>query len=227
MKKLTSFIVLFISTLFVFAQSNSNHLKSDKSSEIKDVKNIIKLNIGEIFSNTVSLHYERMLTDNISVSLGVIGKYNSASSSMGFGSSAYSQSVTTSGLGFMPEVRFYPIPDYHAPRGMYVGAFYNYYNETYEEIGKANDPNTGLLVDSKGSVKSTFSSKGLTLGWLFRIKSSFVIDLAFGGGFQTIETPLTYDYRTNSGTVLQTKTSPNSPETKLNGLFRFSLGYAF
>ncbi len=227
MKKLTSFIVLFISTLCVFAQNNSNQYKSNKSSEIKDVKNIIKLNIGEIFSNTMSIHYERMVTDNISVSLGVIGKYNSASTSMGYGSSAYSQSETTSGLGFMPEVRFYPIPDYHAPRGMYVSAFYNYYNETYEKLGKEYAPSSSVLVDSKGTVSSTFSSKGLTLGWLFRIKSSFVIDLAFGGGFQTIESPFTYDYKTNSGIVLQTNKSPNSPETKLNGLFRFSLGYAF
>lgn len=227
MKKIFIITVLLSNSFFLFSQQNStdNSTKnSSKSSsnEIKDVKNVVKINFGQL-GNTggVGFFYERMLNPIVSVSLGISGKYNSASID-GTGSSGLIGSEKTSGLGYMPEVRFYPIPNYHAPRGLYLSAFYNYYNEKYEIKGYTSNKDETI-----GSVSTTFNSIGGTIGWMFRIKSSFVIDLGFGPVFQSIESPSFYDIKTINGNKIISVQSPNLNSTQLTGTFRFSLGYAF
>lgn len=228
MKKLFIFTIVFINSFILYSQrslkDNSNK-SNDKNVvyEIKEVKNIIKLDVGQIFSQSMSFHYERMINKNVSLSLGIIGKYNSISG--GFGSISTSQ--TTSGLGFMPEVRFYAIPDYHAPRGLYLSAFYNYLNEKYEEKGSWYDFNTNKDIQTTGTVNTKFSTFGATIGWMFRIKSSFVVDLGFGPTFKIVESPFTYDIKSSSGTVLNKPNSPNQSSAGLSGILRISLGYAF
>lgn len=228
MKKIILTTAVFMQVFALLAQTTINKSPEKKKNvELSEVKNVIRLNLAEVFAQTVSIHYERMITDNVSISLGVIGKYNSTSSRTGL-NSQYSKSEVTSGFGMMPEVRFYPIPNYFAPRGMYISGFYNYYSETFEEKAKEYDPNnTSVLGDAKGSINTTFSSIGGTLGWVFRIQNSFVIDLGFGLAFQNTQSPETYNYSTLSGTVISTRNSPNTNEASLKGVGRFSLGYAF
>ncbi|MEI6881835.1 MAG: hypothetical protein WCK82_10980 [Bacteroidota bacterium] len=226
MKKIIFISVFLIQVFALFAQTPAkNESNKKKNVELSAVKNVIRLNLAEVFAQTVSIHYERMLTDKVSLSVGVIGKYNSSSSQY---RGIYNQSKITSGIGIMPEIRFYPIPNYFAPRGMYISGFYNYYSETYEEKAKEYDPNNStVLVDAKGSINTTFSSIGGTLGWVFRIQNSFVIDLGFGLAFQNTQTPDTYNYSTVTGSIIETRPSPYSNELTLKGVGRFSLGYAF
>lgn len=228
MKRIIISSILLMQVFALFAQTTINKSPEKKKNvELTELKNVIRLNLAEVFAQTVSLHYERMLTDKLSLSVGVIGKYNSTSSSSGF-NTQYSKSEATSGLGIMPEIRFYPIPNYFAPRGMYLSGFYNFYSETFEEKAKVSDPNNpSIIVDAKGTVNTIFSSAGGTLGWVFRIQNSFVIDLGFGLALQSTQTPNTYNYSTANGSLIQIKTSPNTNETSLKGVGRFSLGYAF
>jgi hypothetical protein len=218
MKKQFLISVLILSSITLLADNNLGQKKSNDKpkEEIKDVKNIIKLNLGQVGNNgAVGLSYEKMLNKNVSASLSIFGKYNSAT----IGSQ---NTEKTSGVGFMPEVRFYALPDYSAPRGLYLSAFYNYYSETYE-VKKTDF----FSNEETGSVKSTFNAVGATIGWMFRIKSSFVIDLSVGPAFESIDSPSLYDIKSSNGSVIRTEQSPNSKSSQLTGVFRFSLGYAF
>ncbi len=222
MKKQFLISVLILSSISLLAE---NKLKLKKTidkpkEEIKDVKNIIKINLGQL-GNTggVGLTYERMINSNVSASMGISGKYSSISVG---GNGFLTGYQKTSGIGFMPEVRFYALPNYNAPRGLYLGAFYNYYNEKYEV--KNYDFNNDEVL---GSVSSTFNSIGATIGWMFRIKSSFVIDLQLGPVFQSIDSPSFFDIKSSNGSVFNKEKSPNTTKTELTGAFLFSLGYAF
>lgn len=225
MKQLIFITILLFNSAFLFSQQNTtdNSTKlsnKNSSNEIKDVKNVVKLNLGQTGNvGAFGMFYERMLNDNISASIGIFGKYNS--SSIG-GSSFYSGSEKTSGLGIMPEVRFYALPNYHAPRGLYLGAFYNYFNEKYEV--KNYDFNND---ETNGSITTSYNAFGAKIGWMFRIKSAFVIDLGFGPAFEIVESPSFYDIKLNNGTVIEKKRSPNTSTSGLTGVFSFSLGYAF
>ena len=219
MKKQFLISVLILSSITLLADNNLRLKKSNDKpkEEIKEVKNIIKLNLGQVGNNgAVGLSYEKMLNKSVSASLSIFGKYNSAT----IGSKSTEK---TSGVGFMPEVRFYALPDYSAPRGLYLSAFYNYYSETYEV--KRTDIFSSF--EETGSVKSTFNAVGATIGWMFRIKSSFVIDLSVGPAFESIDSPSLYDIKSSNGSVIRTEQSPNSSSSRLTGIFRFSLGYAF
>lgn len=227
MKKIITCALIAFQVLSLYADNDNKtkFLEKSPNEEIKDVKNIIKLNFGQLGSNgALGLYYERMLNKNVSASVGMFGKYNSTSIGNWNGQVG---SQKTAGWGIMPEIRFYALPDYHAPRGLYLSAFYNYYTETYEEKGF-----TYVLgnnnVPTEGKVSSTVNAVGATIGWMFRIKSSFTIDLGFGPVFQSTDSPLFYYMQSTDGSnIREQRTSPNQPTSNLTGIFRFSLGYAF
>jgi len=220
MKKQALFLLVLINGFLIHAMPYEKTKDDAPKKEILKVKNVIKFDLGQIGNlGGVGFSYERMIKEQLSVSFGIIGKYNTASVG-GFGSNIGSQK--TSGFGISPEIRYYAIPNYNAPRGLYLNAFYNYYNESYEE--KYTNSNNDVRT---GSVSASFNTFGATLGWMFRIQSSFVIDLGVGPIFQTIESPAFYTLKNSNGNVVQTNVSPNSSSSSLDGLFRFSLGWAF
>lgn len=226
MKKIITCALLALQVLSLYADNENKTKTTEKSppEEIKDVKNIIKLNFGQVGSNgALGLFYESMLTSNMSASIGVFGKYNSTSVGNWNGQVG---SEKTTGWGFMPEVRFYALPNYHAPRGLYLSGFYNYYNETFEEKGFEYSGMGNNYVNTEGKVTSTFNAVGATIGWVFRIKSSFVIDLGIGPVFQSTDSPAFYNVISANGNSYQ-RTSPYQSSANLTGIFRFSLGYAF
>lgn len=190
---------------------------------INPVKNVIKIDLAEIFSQALSIQYERMITKNISVSLGIIGKYTSASA--GF-STIGSLSKTTSGLGIMPEFRFYAIPNYYAPRGLYLSASHQYYKETFEEKVNAYDANSNI-IEATGSYSTVYNSTGVSIGWVFRIKSSFTIDLGLGAAFENVSVPRFYEYKTTAGQSIEKMPTNQTKTTALTPIGRIAIGYAF
>ncbi len=222
MKKiiLNSLLLIQVLSLNATGKDKLTLLNKNPDDEIKDVHNIIKLNLGQTGNvGAFGMFYERMLNKNVSASIGIFGKYNSASIG---GNGFLSGSEKTSGFGFMPEVRYYAIPNYHAPRGLYLGAFYNYFSEKYEV--KNYDFNND---ETNGSITTNYTAFGAKIGWMFRIKSAFVIDLGFGPAFETVDSPSFYDIKLNNGTVIDKRRAPNSTSSGLTGVFSFSLGYAF
>nr|WP_199076521.1 DUF3575 domain-containing protein [Pedobacter sp. ASV19] len=123
----------------------------------QDVQNTIKINPLSALLATGSVFYERKVSEEVSVQLGV----------------AYTgvklDDVKFSGLAITPEVRFYLKK--HAPVGMYVAPFLRYQNFTVSD-----DENKGSYTSFGG---------GALMGYQWVYSSGFTLDLFFGPSYNS------------------------------------------
>lgn len=146
-----------------------------------DVQNVIKLNpLGFIWGNL--LFYERVLSENITVQLG-LGYYGNKTEAVFFGMGT---EYKYTGINVSPSVRYYFQGE--APMGFYGGAGLNYLNRnekvTYFQTG---------LDDEVYNNKITGFGGGLVFGyqWLF---GSITLDLNGGAAYTSYNYKYDPDY---------------------------------
>ncbi len=144
-----SLVLAFIAATFAV------HAQSDGRS------NAIKLNPLSLALMTGNVSYERAVSENQSVQLGVF--YSGVS----LGGLKYS------GLGITPEYRFYFAGQKEALNGVYAAPFLRYQNFS--------------LTEKDTESKATFSSfgGGATIGWQKMWNSGFTLDLFAGPAFNS------------------------------------------
>jgi hypothetical protein len=177
-------------------------------------KNVIKWNPMEyILPHTITLSYERVLQDNMSLNTNL--SFNSVS--VGGATNGVNASEYYTIFGITPELRFYVKHD--APRRFYVGPYL-----TYKQVNYGGDVNDGL--GNSGSISGRFNiiGGGAMLGYQWLIGGAFALDINTGFGYYHLSSgDIKYNY--NNGTV---QTYPIG--LSLSGvlpIFGLSLGYAF
>lgn len=146
-KVLTSFFIIA-----VFGMTGVSAQDAEK-------KNTLKANPMGLIIGLGKINYERKLGDASSAQLGV--SYFSYSS----------DGTSFSGLGLLPEYRFYVTKE--ALDGFYLAPFMKYNNFTLK-----NDEE-----DFKGSLNAYRFGAKAGFQWLMGKRKSFVMDLAFGGKY--------------------------------------------
>ena len=124
-------------------------------------QNAIKINPLSLVFATGNFSYERAVSSNQSLQLGV------------FYSGVRISGVKYSGLGITPEYRIYFAGQRQALNGVYVAPFLRYQNFSLEEKESNN--------------KTTFSSfgGGAVLGWQKMWGSGFVLDIFVGPAYNS------------------------------------------
>lgn len=148
MKKLFTCVLLFAVIAGAKAQDESK-------------QNAIKINPLSLFLATGNVSYERAVSENSSVQLGI------------FYSGVNISGLKYSGLGITPEYRFYVAGRRQALNGMYVAPFLRYQNFS--------------LKDKDSGDEASFSSfgGGALLGWEKTWGSGFVLDLFAGPSYNS------------------------------------------
>lgn len=143
-------------------------------------QNVIKLNpFGIIWGNL--LFYERALSDNISVQLGV-GFYSRKTDAVFFG---IGTEYKYSGFNLTPSVRYYFMGE--APRGFYGTLAINYLNRTEKvtSVGGTDDQTF------KNKITGIGGAIGVGYQWIWN--GGFSLDINAGAGYSS------YNYKYDDG----------------------------
>jgi hypothetical protein len=151
MKKILAVLLLIVLAVPTFAQ--------EKATNVSTEKNVLKVNTLALIIGTGSIFYERKLSENTSLQMGV--------AYLGY---KFSDTKFT-GLILTPEFRIYPKKN--AIDGMYIAPY-----GRYQSYGVSN-----TKASSKGSVNVI--GGGLLLGRQWITNSGFTMDLFFGGHYQS------------------------------------------
>lgn len=146
MKKISLMLAFVAATIAVNAQDAGR-------------SNAIKLNPLSLAFMTGNISYERAVSSQASVQLGVFY------SSVGFGGLKYT------GYGFTPEFRYYFAGAKEALNGVYVGPFARYQSFKLED--KEDGSNTSFTTIGGGAV----------IGWQKMWNSGFTLDLFAGPAY--------------------------------------------
>ena len=148
MKKVLCAAVLVAASFGLKAQDNG-------------AQNAIKLNPLSLIFATGNVAYERAVSENSSVQLGV------------FFSGVNISGLKYTGLGITPEYRFYIAGQKQALNGVYVGPFVRYQSFTLKE------------KESEAEAKFTSFGGGAVVGWEKTWASGFVLDLFVGPSYNS------------------------------------------
>lgn len=131
------------------------------SAQMSDRANAVKLNPLSLALMTGNVSYERAVSDNSSIQLGVF--YSGVSIS----------GLKYSGLGVTPEYRIYFGGQKQALNGVYAAPFLRYQNFS--------------LTEKESNDKASFTSfgGGATIGWQKMWPSGFVLDLFAGPAYNS------------------------------------------
>jgi hypothetical protein len=138
----------------------------------------VKLNpLGALFGN-LGVGYEHGLSDNTSVQLGLSFFSRSFDVSAVSDGDIISGDQKFSGIGFVPEFRYYFDG---AIEGWYGGAFANYNSIKFKtEYSAGNDD-----LNSESTITNVGAGAEFGKQWLLGGNDNFVIDLNLGVGFQS------------------------------------------
>lgn len=160
MKK--KFLVMLAGALGLVSISASAQRGASSST---DAQNLIKINPLSLFTKTVALSYERVLSDNMSFQLGL--QYTLPRKATIFGTDILGPNGELNRFAVAPEFRYFPSG--HAPTGFYLAPFVRYANFTAKgDISKdINGDGTAETVSGK-ITQNTYSLGGVIGGqWLF------------------------------------------------------------
>jgi hypothetical protein len=124
-------------------------------------QNAIKLNPLSLVFATGNVAYERAVSENSSVQLGI------------FYSGASIAGLKYTGLGITPEYRIYFAGNRAALNGVYVGPFVRYQSFTLKD------------KDTDDEAKFTSFGGGAVIGWEKTFSSNFVLDIFVGPQFNS------------------------------------------
>jgi len=163
-------------------------LKSNVEAGSRTPKQVVKLNLSQLFLTNIALQYEYGFHKNFSAALGVSYLvprklptlvYDEPSSVDGFISPKFG------GFSITPEVRFYPgkKETRQAPHGFYLAPYFRY--TRYKVSGDYNDVVSASVTNKyKGTATYSGNSFGLMIGSQWIIGKHFSIDWwIIGGGY--------------------------------------------
>ena len=140
--------------------------------------NIVKLNISSLVYKNISLQYERVLGEKISVACGIrFMPKGSLPFSDGINTLASSDSTKASdwkagSFALTPEFRFYPK---HAGKGFYLAPYLRYRNVSLDlPVDYTDDNGVRQHIDAKGSFSSIIG--GLMIGSQFNFGKMITLD---------------------------------------------------
>ncbi|HEY0680082.1 MAG TPA: DUF3575 domain-containing protein [Chitinophagaceae bacterium] len=149
MKKLLFAATLIVAVSSLKAQDNGNP------------QNAIKLNPLSLIFATGNVAYERAVSENQSVQLGV------------FFSGVSISGLRYTGVGVTPEYRFYVAGNKQALNGVYVGPFVRYQSFTLKD------------KETDAEAKYTSFGGGAVIGWEKTWSSNFVLDIFVGPAYNS------------------------------------------
>jgi hypothetical protein len=172
-------IVFFVLSVSLHAEAQVQD--SVKLKQVKDFKNIIKLNLTSwiLYSSGLQLNYERLLSKNQSIT--IFGGYVTfpmptviSNSSLNF-----DKDKQKSGYVIGSEYRFYLYKEnkYKKPHGVYLAPFVSYYHFNNQRSGHDSTNLQSITL----STSMNFLNIGGELGYQFVIKNRFVIDCVLFG----------------------------------------------
>jgi hypothetical protein len=162
MKKL---FLLALTTVIFFGSISAFAQRRTFSSVSSDAQNLVKLNPLSLFTKTIAMSYERVLSDNMSFQLGA--QYTFPRKASIFGSDILGDNGELNRFAVTPELRYFPSG--HAPTGFYLAPFVRYVNFSAKgDITKdINGDNTPETFSGK-ITQNTYSLGGVIGGqWLF------------------------------------------------------------
>ena len=179
-------------------------------------QNVVGLNLGSFLLGEVQLSYERVFENNQSLHIGIPFAFRSASAS----GSDWSGDYKVTGIGVIPEYRFYLSEKKEAPRGFYAGPFGVFRSITAKVEGTENGTNDAV----KGKAGFNIFGGGALIGHQWLISDVFSIDLNLGAGYYSLgSSDIEVEYQDGS-------TEKYSGSIKLAGVIPrvgVSIGYAF
>lgn len=149
MKKISIVATCMVGSICLSAQDDVTH------------KNAIKLNPLSLVFATGNVAYERVVTRNTSIQLGVF--YSGVSIS----------GLKYTGLGITPEFRVYIAGDKQALNGVYVGPYVRYQSFSLKD------------KNSNDEAKYTSVGGGAIVGWEKAWSSGFVLDVFAGPAYNS------------------------------------------
>lgn len=164
-------------------------LAQEAATTFPDRKNLVKIGFSSGFISTISLNYERVLNDDMSV--GLTGSYMVPRSGTGLfdlqtEDIIMSSNRELSGIFITPEVKWFverndPRP---APRGFYIGAYGRYSNMHFTAEMSASGTGSDVEGTAYGDLQIDLMETGLgfSAGYqLLAIKDRLVFDIIFFG----------------------------------------------
>lgn len=152
--------VIFFGSISAFAQR-----RTSSSVVSSDVQNLVKLNPLSLFTKTASVSYERVLSDNLSLQLGV--QYTLPRKARILGVDLLGENGEMNRFSITPELRYFPSG--HAPTGFYLAPFVRYANFSAKGDITKDITGDGTAETFSGKItQSTYSLGGVIGGqWLF------------------------------------------------------------
>lgn len=166
------FLILLGSVNSLFAQSN-----------------VLKINLPNLTTRQVALHYERAFNDRLS--FGVIGGFtprrNIPGSDLLIG--IFIEDPAATGFNFegdftkvsiMPELRYYFLKSQDAPAGLYAGLAGRYARNAFGLPFTITDSSNPLTLELDARIHVIGGT--LSLGYQFFLADKIALDIYFGGG---------------------------------------------
>lgn len=156
-------------------------------------QNAVKVSLGNAFTGSIPLSFERAVSDNQSFAVLVnigIPKNAPAVFSNEIEGVDGTGDIRTSSFSITPEYRFYTSGE--AMNGFYIAPYLKYRSWGFDFSGTFGDDNTG--VDTKGKWNAV--GGGAQMGYQWLIGEHFVIDwyfLGLGMTYQTLKADFTTD----------------------------------
>jgi hypothetical protein len=181
MKRISSLMLVMLCFNSLFAQDGPKvvvfNQSSDEDQTVMTAKNLFKLSLLEAFSGDISLYYERVLSENAAVELGIGATIDDYLGSIVYADDPYTTSIDGStsliGRSFALGFRYYPFKAsdefYFAPEFKY--RFYH----SQTNYGSVSAPN--LLESSKN-----FTNFRISVGYVYYFDDNIFIDYYAGVG---------------------------------------------
>jgi hypothetical protein len=167
--------------ILLLALNTILHAEEKQAPKKDDPVNVVKLNLSTLVWGNIGLQYERALTDNISVALGVstlINRNLPITRFYTFESTVVNES-SIGGFSITPEVRFY-MGKKAAPSGFYIAPYlrYNNYTMTFDVDSEVDykDGRKDILTNFVGTGKYTSIGGGLMIGAQWIVAKRVSID---------------------------------------------------
>jgi hypothetical protein len=193
------FIIIILVLLSVVLPNNNLRAQENK-------KNVLTLSLTNLCILTPTLYYERVIGEKTSIQLGA------------YYTGVEREDVKFSGLGVIPEFRFYP-GSYGAPRGFYCAPYVKYQNYSQSKtIELAGIPSR----DAKATL--TGIGGGLIIGGQIYAADVVVLDVFIGPSVTSWSTDYKGDATEDDfGSILGIK----QEGTNVGIRFGMSLGFGF
>jgi hypothetical protein len=166
-----SLLLLLSLALFVGGEAFAQ-----RSSGGSEATGVVKLNVLSLFTRTGSLSYEHVLSDKLSLQLGV--QYTLPRRARILGVNLLGEDGRMNRFSVTPELRYYPAGA--APTGFYVGPFARYVNLSVS--GDVTQDINGQTRTVSGRVTQNTYSFGGVLGGQWVFGEHFSLDV-FGGPY--------------------------------------------